>query len=121
MSGKRDEYDLLYTKKYLYNSSFDYCEQCHFGTAFYYDVKTQANEKVYERFWWAWIDIDYRYDFPHSGGSGNESYPSYIKMLGPWTAYINESGSMVTTVTTITSSNLDAVCRRCHPGIGYNH
>ena len=120
-SGGYDEYGLTYTKKYLYNSAMDSCEQCHFGTASYYDVKTQANEKVYERFPWAWLAIDLRYDFPHSGGAGNESYPSYIKMLGPWTAYIDESGAMQTTVTTISSTNLDAVCKRCHPGIGVRH
>lgn len=110
MSGTRDEYGLTYTAKYLYDSSRAECEQCHFGTASYYDVKMFA----------AFNDVSMRYDFPHSGGSGNMYYPSYIKMLGPWTSETTEGGYYVSTVT-VTENNLDAVCKRCHPGIGRRH
>ncbi len=123
-SFEMDEYGLTYPTnvrgKYLYNPAANECESCHFGTATYYNLQTLADENVDQRFPWAWIYIDYRYDWPHSGGQGNESYPSYIKLLGPWTAEATEGGYAFT-MTTITVDNLDAVCKRCHPGIGVNH
>ncbi len=89
----------------LFNPAHDYCEQCHFGTFSYANVRFRAvSEGLFAH-----------YDFPHSGGSND------VKMLGRWTAFIDENGTMVTTRTTITFNNLDAVCKRCHPGIGVNH
>lgn len=90
----------------LYRTASASCEQCHFGTATYNTVhKYQESQNN-----WAY------YDFPHSGASDN------IKMLGTWTAYIPGGSTNATMTTTIvTSDNLDAVCKRCHPGIGVNH
>jgi hypothetical protein len=55
-----------------------------------------------------------RTDFPHSGNSDD------IKMLGNWTSETTAGGFYYTTVT-VSSTNLDAVCKRCHPGIGVRH
>ncbi|HET6351629.1 MAG TPA: hypothetical protein VFG89_05820, partial [Coriobacteriia bacterium] len=56
-------------------------------------------------------------DFPHSGDG------SY-KMLGNYSiAAANGTDAQRTTIAaaTVTSSNLDAVCVRCHGGIGTYH
>jgi hypothetical protein len=100
---------------YLWSSTRDSCEQCHFGTYSYYGAHA-ANDAA----------GNYAYfDFPHSG-DGND-----IKMLGNWTANIttytvDNTGAVISAThtqftTAITSSNLDAVCKRCHPGIGVTH
>lgn len=91
------------------------CEQCHFGTYTYRAAHQEAEARGYYAY----------FDFPHSG-DGND-----FKMLGNWTAVVTtytvaNNGQMtaltvVTTQTAVSSSNLDAVCRRCHPGIGYSH
>jgi hypothetical protein len=126
-SGYRDYYGTTYTAsaytanagdglpRGIYRTASASCEQCHFGTASYYD--TMRAREVAGQFAY--------YDFPHSGGS------DYIKLLGNWTVnvsytttgsphYVNSITNSIGTVT-ITSSNLDAVCKRCHPGIGISH
>mgnify|MGYP003875600395 CR=1 FL=1 len=121
VSGYADYYGTTYTAiayngtRGIYNIGLAYCEQCHFGTASYFDtmiVQELASNYAY-------------YDFPHSGGN------DYIKLLGNWTVetsytttdsphYVNSVTNTITT-TTISSGNMDAVCRRCHPGIGISH
>ncbi|MBE0447706.1 MAG: hypothetical protein IBX64_06360, partial [Actinobacteria bacterium] len=93
----------------FYRSSSASCEQCHFGTGSY-----------------AWTiavvsaGTDSGYDFPHSGQD------DAIKLLGNFS--VDAANGRPTTIidpTTnpgfaITSDNLDAVCIRCHGGIGIN-
>ena len=78
------------------------CSQCHYGTLDY----------SYERA----SSITYQpSDFPHSGK------PTDIKLLGSYTTtFIDNNGNWSATyqAATITEGNLDAVCLRCHPGVG---
>ncbi len=80
----------------------DSCGQCHYGTKDYYSDQTSAVRDS---------------DFPHSGSSND------MKLLGNYTASVATNGSYtpVFTATTITEDNLDAVCIRCHPGIGVHN
>jgi len=127
-SGYRDYYGTTYTAvaatiaadgkpRGVYNetSMFLPCEQCHFGTYSYFDTMRAREAAGYYAY----------YDFPHSGSGDN------IKLLGNWIVettytttgsphYVNSMTNTITTGT-IGSSNLDAVCRRCHPGIGITH
>ncbi len=80
----------------------DSCSQCHYGTkAYYNDHLTAVRDS----------------DFPHSGGSDD------VKLLGSYTAAVATGGSYTPafSATTITENNLDAVCIRCHPGIGVHN
>ncbi len=80
----------------------DSCSQCHYGTKAYADDHNTGLRNS---------------DFPHSGGSND------MKLLGNYTASVATGGSYtpVFTATTITENNLDAVCIRCHPGIGVHN
>ncbi len=56
-------------------------------------------------------------DFPHSGRTTD------IKLLGSYSVSMPVGGGSVAGATTlvnrtISESNLDAVCLRCHPGVG---
>ena len=78
------------------------CSQCHYGTAAYYnDQIVNARQS----------------DFPHSGRATD------IKLLGSYTASVATAGSYTPTFSAvnITETNLDAVCIRCHPGIGVHN
>lgn len=79
----------------------DSCGQCHYGTGAYYVDKTFGRQS----------------DFPHSGSADD------IKMLGAYTASTATGGSYTPTFskTVIGENNLDAVCLRCHPGIGVHN
>jgi hypothetical protein len=77
----------------------DGCTQCHFGTADY-KVATQAAS----------------YDFPHSGDPATA-----FKLLGGYSVDIENNAPTTIKTATIGSGNLDAVCLRCHGGIGVNH
>jgi hypothetical protein len=77
------------------------CSQCHYGTASYAADLAQRQT-----------------DFPHSGSVND------VKLLGSYTASVattNTSYVPAFSALTITESNLDAVCLRCHPGIGVNN
>jgi hypothetical protein len=80
------------------------CMQCHYGTGAYYVDRTTPG---------------FNSDFPHSGG------PNDIKLLGAYTAAPATTGTAKYVpsfyATTITASNLDAVCLRCHPGVGVHN
>lgn len=85
-----------------YGASRNSCTQCHYGTNDYYAERVSA--------------ITYaRSDFPHSGK------PSDIKLLGSYSVAADGSSQGTITAAVITPNNLDAVCIRCHPGIGFNH
>ena len=79
----------------------DACTQCHYGTQAYYADHNSARNS----------------DFPHSGTSND------IKLLGNYTANVASSGAYtpVFTAQAIGEGNLDAVCIRCHPGIGVHN
>ncbi len=85
-----------------YSSVHAICTQCHYGTRDYFYERVQP--------------ITYqRSDFPHSGRNSD------IKLLGSYTTtFIDNNGNWTSTyqAATITENNLDAVCLRCHPGIG---
>jgi hypothetical protein len=78
------------------------CSQCHYGTANYAADRT----------------TDYggplvaNSDFPHSGGAGS------IALLGDYSVPDTDNYTVFTTTQAITENNIDAVCLRCHPGIG---
>jgi hypothetical protein len=80
----------------------DSCTQCHYGTASY--ASDNANRET---------------DFPHSGT------PNDIKLLGAYSvgavATTDTAWAASFTALTVAESNLDAVCLRCHPGIGVNN
>ncbi len=84
-----------------YNTGRASCDQCHFGTGTYAVTIAAAGSGQ-----------DSGYDFPHSGQTNS------IKLLGN---YSNVPGSTTVVDATITASNIDAVCIRCHPGIGIRH
>ncbi len=81
------------------------CTQCHYGTGSYYNDRDAASPNGADK---------PNSDFPHSGNTNS------IKLLGD---YSIESPTAFTnlTQTTITEDNLDAVCLRCHPGIGVHN
>lgn len=74
------------------------CEQCHFGAGSYATFQSTAS----------WDS-----DFPHSGRATD------IKLLGSYS--VNPASPTTIVGANITDSNLDAVCLRCHGGIGTNH
>ena len=76
----------------------DNCDQCHLGPDAY-----------------AAMRVDNSFDFPHSGP------PSEYKLLSGLSANLDANGVMETTMTVVTADNLDAVCMRCHTGIGTRH
>lgn len=96
-------------------SSRNSCTQCHYGTADY----------------WAEMDTgaDLGLDFPHSGRVTD------VKLLGSYTTSgaappLGAPGAATTLINKTISydaadpasvENLDAVCLRCHPGIGVHH
>jgi hypothetical protein len=87
----------------------DSCSQCHYGTGAYYDNRVEGS-------------ADYiASDFPHSGEDGD------YKMLGSYSIVPIGSDGVTLAGTTIDDSvvvgpdNLDAVCIRCHGGIGTFH
>lgn len=85
-------------------SSRNGCTQCHYGTGDYYRERVNGNG----------VPV-VQSDFPHSGGTED------IKMLGNYSASVaSETASYapVFSKTTVTEDNLDAVCLRCHPGVG---
>jgi hypothetical protein len=73
------------------------CEQCHYGTASYYSEVTSVGT-----------------DFPHSADPATS-----IKLLGGYS--VDPVAPTTPIADVITDSNLDAVCLRCHGGIGVNH
>jgi hypothetical protein len=75
------------------------CTQCHFGTVDY-------QQNVQSGLW----DVD----FPHSGRDTDH------KLLGSY-SIVSQSDYTSMTVQTISDTNLDAVCLRCHPGIGVHN
>jgi len=81
------------------------CTQCHYGTGDYYQNRMNTDTAVES-------------DFPHSGSEAD------MKLLGAYSvSNIGVSGAWVPQydAATITSTSLDQVCLRCHPGIGINH
>ena len=78
----------------------DGCTKCHFGTADYFALR--ASDTAY------WPS-----DFPHSGRDDG------FRLLGSYSVDATDRTTIVTA--TITPWNLDAVCLRCHPGIGIEH
>lgn len=86
----------------------DSCSQCHYGTGNYYENRQDEANVEYETS-----------DFPHSGEDGD------YKMLGSYSIVpIAAYGGSATTIdnnVAVTADNLDAVCIRCHGGIGTYH
>ena len=82
------------------NAGRNGCTQCHYGTQDYYQNRMNPATAVDS-------------DFPHSANGDS------IKLLGGYS--IGASPTTIDTSTVITESNLDAVCLRCHGGIGVNH
>jgi hypothetical protein len=80
----------------------DACSQCHYGTGNYASDNTNRET-----------------DFPHSGT------PNDIKLLGAYSvgavATTDTAWAASFTALTVAETNLDAVCLRCHPGIGVNN
>ncbi|MCZ7661561.1 MAG: hypothetical protein M5U22_00745 [Thermoleophilia bacterium] len=83
-------------------SSSNSCTQCHYGTGSYYNDRADASPDKPNS------------DFPHSGSSNS------IKLLGDY-SITSPTAYTALTQTTITEDNLDAVCLRCHPGIGIHN
>jgi hypothetical protein len=83
------------------------CSQCHYGTGDYVAQRTVGNA------------IYTASDFPHSGEDGD------YKMLGSYSivpiATYGDSGTTIDETVTVGPDNLDAVCIRCHGGIGTYH
>lgn len=75
------------------------CTRCHYGTGDYAAEQAAAG---------------FRSDFPHSGKTSD------IKLLGSYTnvADGSDQGSLASMYAAVTEQNLDAVCLRCHPGVG---
>ena len=76
------------------------CTQCHYGTQAY---KTDRDSR--------------QSDFPHSGSATD------MKLLGSYTASVATNSSYAPTfsMVSVSEANLDAVCIRCHPGIGVHN
>ncbi|HSK47873.1 MAG TPA: hypothetical protein VLA05_07715, partial [Coriobacteriia bacterium] len=89
----------------------DACSQCHYGTGNYaenrFDGRAVGDELVAS-------------DFPHSGEDDD------YKMLGSYSILAPAGGVGAATTTiddtvAVGAGNLDAVCIRCHGGIGTYH
>jgi hypothetical protein len=85
------------------NSGFDACSQCHYGTGSYWAARVSVSNPNF-------TDSD----FPHSGRDTDH------KLLGSYSIQDQANWSTLVT-TTITEDNLDAVCLRCHPGVGVHY
>lgn len=90
----------------------DSCTQCHYGTK---DYAIEMGNEDAAGTQGAYADLGL--DFPHSGRATD------IKLLGSYTTSLPAGGGTVTGATTmknatITEGNIDAVCIRCHPGVG---
>jgi len=85
----------------------DSCSQCHFGTGNYREVRDSTSPTMTAS------------DFPHSGEDGD------YKMLGSYSIvrpYVNDnSNTTIDDAVAVGANNLDAVCIRCHGGIGRYH
>jgi hypothetical protein len=96
------------------------CTQCHYGTLDY--AIEQDNWGYNAAALMPNARPDQGIDFPHSGR------PSDIKLLGSYTVNVPAGGftsgnfaggnPVQLVPATITANNLDAVCLRCHPGVG---
>ncbi|MHB9148469.1 MAG: hypothetical protein ACYC33_00040 [Thermoleophilia bacterium] len=90
------------------------CTQCHYGTGSY------ANDRAEVRTAWGATPLPGTAaakpaaDFPHSGSTNS------LKLLGDYSIASQTSFSTLVQ-TTIDQNNLDAVCLRCHPGIGIHN
>ncbi|MDH4139805.1 MAG: hypothetical protein OEV43_04470, partial [Coriobacteriia bacterium] len=82
------------------------CGQCHYGTGDYWEQRVNPGSPNH-------VDAD----FPHSGDTDS------IKLLGSYSVvgFTGSNQGTVETSTVITEDNLDAVCTRCHGGIGVYH
>jgi len=82
------------------------CSQCHYGTGDYFRQRIEAGSATH-------VDSD----FPHSGEDND------YKMLGSYSISRADASNNVTIDenVTIDADNLDAVCIRCHGGIGTYH
>lgn len=83
----------------------DSCSQCHYGTGNYKENRDE-------------VDAEYvASDFPHSGEDGD------YKMLGSYSIVRTDLSvsTVIDPAVTIGADNLDAVCIRCHGGIGTFH
>lgn len=88
----------------------DSCSQCHYGTTAY------AQDHNFDNAGGSW-PAGYSSDFPHSGLNSD------IKLLGSYTTTpaVNSSWVPAYYQKNITENNLDAVCIRCHPGVGVHN
>jgi len=86
----------------FFNTARTSCEQCHFGTGSYAKSIAAASPGT-----------DSGFDFPHSGQD------TAIKLLGDYS--VSPSAPTTPIDATITKDNIDAVCIRCHGGVGVNH
>lgn len=86
-------------------NSGDACSQCHYGTGNYRENRKDPAAAEYVAS-----------DFPHTGDG------SY-KMLGNYSVVMDgtDLGRTTTTTATVGPENLDAVCVRCHGGVGTYH
>ncbi|MDH4139413.1 MAG: cytochrome c3 family protein, partial [Coriobacteriia bacterium] len=86
----------------------DSCSQCHYGTGAYFENRIDEGGAEYVAS-----------DFPHSGEDGD------YKMLGSYSvvpiAAYGDSATTIDETVTVGPDNLDAVCLRCHGGIGTYH
>ena len=99
--GQRNQPSSLYAG-YTKNAEHQACEECHFGTGSYRQVRDNVD------------GLGARSDFPHSGQD------NAIKLLGPATKRMNADGAIIPGIG-VTEDNIDGVCLRCHPGVGVNH
>jgi hypothetical protein len=81
----------------------DGCSQCHYGTGNY--KENRAGDELVAS------------DFPHSGEDGD------YKMLGSYSIVRTDlsNNTTIDDAVTVGPNNLDAVCIRCHGGIGTFH
>lgn len=80
------------------------CSQCHYGTGDYYRQRIEPGSPYH-------VDSD----FPHSGEAGD------YKLLGSYSIVSYTIAGNATTIdesVTVGPDNLDAVCLRCHGGVG---
>jgi hypothetical protein len=89
------------------------CTQCHYGTQAYLYDHNEASAIATSVVGGYTRDSD----FPHSGKSTD------MKLLGSYTASVATNAAYVPTFsfTGVSETNLDAVCIRCHPGIGVHN
>jgi hypothetical protein len=83
----------------------DSCSQCHYGTGNYKENRDEADAEYVAS------------DFPHSGEDGD------YKMLGSYSIVRTNlaNNTTIDEAVVVGSTNLDAVCIRCHGGIGTFH